>query len=306
MSSPKTPTRCSSLALALLSVALNARREGDAERALKVLDRAVSLDNRCADAIRARGLLLMEMGELERAATDLDWVVCLIPDCARCQLERGTILLARGRPEEALAAAQRALSLSPELPAAHASRAAALLRLGRPEEALEAISVAVAARPHSDRDLHNRAVVRTALGQHAEAIRDYERALAIDPTSGGSHNNLAWLLATTPDPALRDGPRALRHARAALEQARIAAWLDTLAAAHAECGHFEAAVRAEAEACRSFSPGNDAFCRRLQVYRDGLSYAAWRERHSAASPGDRNAGGRTARGAEPRSQGGKG
>jgi len=282
-----TQAPCSGPALRLLSAALDSRREGDAKRALKALDRAVNLDGRCADAVRARGLLLMEMGELDRAAADLDRAVGLAPDCARCELERGTLHLVRGRLEEALTAFERVLALEPDLAAAHASRAAVLLRLRRLEEALEAISIAVAARPDSDGDLHNRAVVQTALGRHAEAIRDYERALAINSKSGGSHNNLAWILATTPDPALRDGRRALRHAHAALEQGRVGAWLDTLAAAHAECGDFEAAVRAEAEAYVRSSPRNEAFRQRLQAYQEGLSYAAWRKRLAIGRRGKR-------------------
>ena len=271
---------CSGPALRLLSAALDARQKGARERALEALDRAIYLDGRCADAVRVRGLLLMEMGKLDQAAADLDRVVRLAPDSACCELERGTVHLLRGWLEVALTAFERAIALEPDLAAAHASRAAVLLRQGWLDEALEAISIAVAARPDSDRDLHNRAVVRTALGQHGEAIRDYERALAINPKSGGSHNNLAWLLATTPDQSLRDGPRALRHARAALEQGRIGAWLDTLAAAHAECGDFEAAVRAEGEAHRRSKPSNEAFLQRLQGYQEGLSYTAWRKRRS--------------------------
>ena len=288
---PMTQAPCSGPALRLFSAALGARRDGAAERALKVLDRAVKLDGRCADVVRARGLLLLEMGKLDRAAADLDRAVRLAPDCAHCELERGTVHLVCGRLELALTAFERALALEPDLAAAHASRAAALLRLGRLEEALEAISIAVAARPDSYGDLHNRAVVQTALGRHGEAIRDYERALAINPKSGGSHGNLAWLLATTPDQALRDGPRALRHARAALEQGRIGAWLDTLAAAHAECGDFKAAVRAEAEAYRRSTPRNEAFRQRLQAYQKGLSYAAWRKWRSATRDGPKTGGG---------------
>jgi len=284
---PTTQAPSSGPALRLLSAALDAREKGATERALEALDQAIDLDGRCTDAVRARGLLLMEMGELDLAAADLNRAVRLAPDSAYCELERGTVHLLRGRLEIALTAFERALALEPDLAAAHASRAAALLRLGRLEEALEAISNAVAARPDNDADLHNRAVVKTALGRHREAICDYERALAMNPKSGGSHNNLAWLLATTPDSALSDGPRALRHARAALEQGRIGAWLDTLAAAHAECGDFEAAVRAEAEAYSRSSPRNEAFRQRLQAYQEGLSYAAWRKRLAIGRRGKR-------------------
>lgn len=281
MDPPRTQPTCSESALRLLSAARGAHAEGDGVRALELIGRAVDLDGRCANAVRARGLLLMGEGELDLAAADLDQAARLAPDCARCELERGTVHLMRGRLEEALAASERALALEPNLAAAHASRAAVLLRLGRPEEALDAISIAVTARPDSDGDLHNRAVVQTTLGRHREAIRDYERALAINPKSGGSNNNLAWLLATTPDLALRDGPRALRHARTALEQGRAGAWLDTLAAALAECGDFEAAVTAEAEAYRRSSPRNEAFRQKIKIYREGLSYAAWRKQHGA-------------------------
>jgi len=280
-----THVPCSAPALHLLTTALDAHREGDAEHALEALDRATNLDARCADAVRTRGLLLLEMGELDLATADLDRTVRLAPDCAGCELERGTVHLVCGRLEVALAAFERALAMDPDLAAAHASRAAALLRLGRLKESLEAISVAVAARHGTDTDLHNRAVVRTALGQHREAIHDYEKALTINPKSGGSHNNLAWLLATTPDQALKDGSRALRHARAALEHGRNGAWLDTLAAAHAECGDFEAAVKAEAEAYARSDHRNEAFRQRLQAYRQGLSYAAWRKRFAIGGRG---------------------
>jgi tetratricopeptide (TPR) repeat protein len=277
MGSPTTRSTCSDPALRLLHTALDTRGRGDRRRALDALDRAVALDGRCLDARRARGLLLMEMGRPDRALADLDAAARLDPDCARCALEQGTARLLAGRPAEAVEAFDRALALEPELAAAHASRAAALLQLGRPDEALKAISTARALRPDNDADLHNRALVRTVLGQYEVAIRDYERALALNPASGGTHNNLAWLLATAADPALRNGPRALRHARRAVQQDRNAGWLDTLAAAHAECGDFRSAVEAEAEACRRAGPRNEAFRRRLRAYRNGLTYAAWRQ-----------------------------
>ena len=59
------------------------------------------------------------------------------------------------------------------------------------------------------------------------------------------HNQLAWLLATCPAADVRVGGEALEHATRACE---LTGWadttaLDTLAAAHAECGEFAAAVR---------------------------------------------------------------
>ena len=55
---------------------------------------------------------------------------------------------------------------------------------------------------------------------------------------------MAWLLATTPDPALRNGPEAVALATRAEELAPAGdpIVLDTLAAAYAETGQFVEAV----------------------------------------------------------------
>ncbi len=54
---------------------------------------------------------------------------------------------------------------------------------------------------------------------------------------------LAWLLATSPDERLRDGPRAVELARRVneLSGGQVPQILDTLAAALAETGRFEEA-----------------------------------------------------------------
>jgi tetratricopeptide (TPR) repeat protein len=147
--------------------------------------------------------------------------------------------------------------------------------LGRYREALDDISQALALRPDHPGDLHNRAVVLASLGRQAEAIREYELVIRLEPSSAGTLNNLAWLLATARDPALRDCRRAIDCARKAVAVIRSAAWLDTLAAAHAECGDFERAIEIETEACALTQPLNPAFEKRLELYKRGISYASW-------------------------------
>jgi hypothetical protein len=59
-------------------------------------------------------------------------------------------------------------------------------------------------------------------------------------------NNLAWVLATTSDPAVRNGARAVELASQAerLTASRDPYIIQTLAAAYAEFGQFPAAVAA--------------------------------------------------------------
>ena len=81
-------------------------------------------------------------------------------------------------------------------------------------------------------------------GRPAEALAQFRASIAIRPDFLETANNLAWLLATLPDPALRDPDEAVRLARAAAKQVggqdpRV---LDTLAAAHAAAGRFDRAT----------------------------------------------------------------
>jgi tetratricopeptide (TPR) repeat protein len=83
-------------------------------------------------------------------------------------------------------------------------------------------------------------------GRSSEAAPHYREALRLRPGWPLPANNLAWLLATDPDAAVRDGPEALRLAQAVVKAdgGRNPATLSTLAAALAETGDFAAATGA--------------------------------------------------------------
>jgi tetratricopeptide (TPR) repeat protein len=83
-------------------------------------------------------------------------------------------------------------------------------------------------------------------GRIGEAITHYREALRIRPDDVSALGNMAWLRATCPEPAFRDGVEAVQLAEhaARLTNGREPEILDVLAAAYAEAGRYPKAVQA--------------------------------------------------------------
>src|SRR5271157_1708182 len=74
---------------------------------------------------------------------------------------------------------------------------------------------------------------------------------------------LTWLLATCPNRAFRDGPRAVQEGTMACELThwKSAERLDALSAAYAEAGDFTWAVKWQAQAVKLLPPGDKKLLR---------------------------------------------
>src|SRR5260221_14089128 len=123
-------------------------------------------------------------------------------------------------------------------------------------------------------------MIHYRLGRRAAAIADHVRALDLDANDANAHNILAWVLATAREDDLRDGRRALEHAEAACE---LTDWtepvfLDTLAAAYAECGLFDEAVEWLQQALPMFKGQRGEYEARLELYKANKPYREMDER----------------------------
>jgi tetratricopeptide (TPR) repeat protein len=118
-----------------------------------------------------------------------------------------------------------------------------------------------------------------ATGNTSEAKAHYYEAIAVMPDFISGLNNLAWVLATDPDPAIRDGTEAVRLARraCALTVYRRPHFLGTLGAAYAEAGRFAEAIRtADMASAIASRAGQTVIAEKnrqlLQLYRSGKAY----------------------------------
>jgi len=109
-----------------------------------------------------------------------------------------------------------------------------------------------------------------------EALKWYRKAAEAGIPS--VQNDFAWMLATSTNASLRNGALALQFAQKAVAATsrRNAAFLDTLAAAHAESGDFEKAAAIQNEAIALLTDANSKpdYTSRLKLYQANTPYRA--------------------------------
>jgi tetratricopeptide (TPR) repeat protein len=113
------------------------------------------------------------------------------------------------------------------------------------------------------------------MGDFAAALADHLAAAEIDGDDAATLNHVAWVRATCTQDDLRDGSAALRDALRACELTDHAApgYVDTLAAAYAELGRFEDAVKWQQKAVEIAPESAKAeYEARLALYRDGKPF----------------------------------
>ena len=85
------------------------------------------------------------------------------------------------------------------------------------------------------------------LGNTQQALDNFRLFLKLKPGNGAALNNIAWIYATHPDSRFRNGAKAIELleplAAKSDDDPAFSNLLDTLAAAYAEAGRFDDAVR---------------------------------------------------------------
>jgi tetratricopeptide (TPR) repeat protein len=295
---------------------------GQTDSALQSFGRVIELAPQNPGPYQHRGEIYRNLDEHDKALADFNKVLELQPDELVTLIHRAEVYLRAGRYEEALADVDLVLERQP-LVLAHHIRAEVLANMNRLQEAIEEMVRVSAAKPNqtdlkmqlamyyqvdnrplkaievydqvlqqqsdSVMALRSRGDAYLALGKHGAAIADFDKALEYAATDSALLNNLAWVLATSPDAEIRDGKRAVELASKACEltsysQPHI---LSTLAAAFAESGDFGTAIEwSEKAVDMDDSEQLEQLTKELTSYRDGQP---WRERQTPTKPQDSTA-----------------
>lgn len=248
---------------------------GRHEEAIKHYRHAVRSRPGWAMAESNLGLSYAALGEMDRAIEHHRRAFALRPNWPQVAMNLANVLFQAGEFRQAVEGYNHVLSLRPNHPDAHDNLGLALSRLGRHAEAVTHWRSALQSDPHRFATRLRLASGLAALGDYGEAIGILEQAVKEQPENLVAVNQLAWLLATCPEPGLRDGTRAVALAERLYlpGDEAPAAWLDTLAAAYAELGAFAKATKAAELALRRArrlgdSEAEEAIAERLDLFRE--------------------------------------
>ena len=247
------------------------------EEAVKDTSRAIELDSKNIEALLLRGSTLSELERYSDALADINKAIGISPTFGAFQL-RSMIYSQQQEFEKAIADIALLLNSDPENTMFLRQIAILFNANDEPSKAIKIYERLLKKDPKGSWDkkgnqekiaiMQRRAASLRGLGdahlstgEHTKAVEDFQEALDLgtkiqgleveedveEPSSldDGVLNNLAWVLATSPDDKVRNGKLAIDYATQAAEltEFKEAHILSTLASGYAEVGDFENAIK---------------------------------------------------------------
>jgi tetratricopeptide (TPR) repeat protein len=240
-------------------------------------------------ALLLRSNLNASQGNDEQAKADLDKLIKQMPDLPQAIQLRSMIAAGKKRWGEAITDMQTLLQTDPTNARFRIQLAGYYVGDSRPRKAIELLTQVIdAIRDDNDADsredkadaLRARGDALLSVGRHADAVKDYDEAVKIDPTDTGVLNNLAWVLATSPDDAVRSGERSVEMGLKACELTKYQKphILSTLAAGYAEKGDWENAKKWSAKAVEMGAKDDDVDQQLKKELESYKQQKPWREK----------------------------
>ena len=229
-----------------LSLGATLARHGKLQEASESLQLATQLDPQLAEAWRNLGMVYEQQSLWKEAAQQFARLVELEPGHVSHRLRLAAAQQRLGVLDTNDLGTQLLVGAQPDDPQIHYELGRFLQQQGSTAEAVALYEQTIELAPDFTVAYIKLGDIYLQQGSTARAINWYRQALQLEPERVTAANNLAWLLATSPEENLRDGVEAVRWAErsAELVGADNAATLDTVAAAYAEAGRFDDAVAA--------------------------------------------------------------
>jgi tetratricopeptide (TPR) repeat protein len=219
-------------------------------------NQAILLTPQNAGGYLQRASIYYHTGNFEKAIEYCTTAIRLDPNSAKAYFNRGASLCLKGEQERAIADYNEARRRDPNFPGIYYNLALSEKKLGRLDRAITDLDEAIRRKPTDAESYLMRGNAYATTGNYHAAASDLTEATRLFESDYSAFNSLAWLRATCPEASLRNGAEAVRMATKACAQTK---WgkpseIDTLAAAYAETGDFEQAVKYETLALKLPEP----------------------------------------------------
>ena len=181
----------------LAAVYLN---RGDLDKAITLLQAAVSLKPTDGPAIYNLGLAYYATGQFDNAISEYQKALHLDPHNSSICLNLGNVYVMKNQMNDAIAQYRQAIQLDPANALAYNNLAESLDNQGRTNEALAAYRKAIQIDPNYVEAHNNLGYLLQKTGRVNEAIAEYQEALRLRPDYELAHNNLMAAMALTNAP----------------------------------------------------------------------------------------------------------
>ena len=231
---------------------------GKPDAAEKDYKTAIELNKRIADAYVGLSNIYLAKDDLKTA---FDWADKAVETQSRNAMalnNRGLIYYKQDKFDDAMYDLNRSIRYAPKLPIAYSNRGICNVALKNYDEAIEDHDKAIELADSAVSRI-NRGVAYLGEGDYKKAKADFDAAEEMAGEFNEVLNASAWFMATCPDGKFRNGGKAVEKAEAACEAGDWNVWyhIETLAAASAEMGEFDDAIKYIKQAAKLAKSDNE-------------------------------------------------
>lgn len=253
------------------------RNQKQYAQAIAMADEAIRIDPENVRARWFRALCWYFLDEYDKTIADLDVGIQLDPTSEGMFDNRAQAYAGKGDHEQAIVDYTEAIRLKPDFAEAYSGRATSWKLKKEFDRAIGDFSEAIRLEPNNDYFWMRRALAWKDAREFTKASEDFEKGVALTPENQFHLNTTAWFLATCPDDKIRNGHKAAELAKRACE---LTEWHEpmsvaTLAAACAENGDFDSAVKYQTQAISLTPKESDLLIaneKLLGLYRENKPY----------------------------------
>jgi tetratricopeptide (TPR) repeat protein len=218
---------------------------GSLDEAIPCYQKTLSLNPNKIDARLNLASALLTKNNIKEAIAQFNELLRLQPDHEMAHNFLGNIYASQGDWTRSLEHYKHVLRINPKNADTMNNAGVVLARMEKWDEAIDHYQRAAQINPHLPKFHSNLGDVLLKKGKVKEALEAFCKELEISPKDPWVANRLAWIRATSQAEDIRNAGEAVRLGEMAcqLSDNKEATILDTLAAAYAEAGRFQEAIK---------------------------------------------------------------